>query len=154
MNPAYVAAGLILLAVAALIPPPGISPIISPDEVVQVIAVRSPPRAIEQGYPETVKFYEPYVKRNWGYAYEQMINDSFRQDGLFDYARGRVLSPEEVKAGMIVGYTGLSAGSSIYSRISWVKLLMMGFGLGMLFGSFLETRGGRTVLRKEAEMRA
>ena len=154
MNGLYVSIGLFLLAFAALIPPPGFSPIINPDQGIPVIAVKTPSHAIEMGYPKTVKFYEPYVKKRWGYAYMDLIKDSFKPEGLYDYARGRIISPEEVKAGIIVGYTK-EADMGFYSKISWFKVFFMALGAGFIASAFLEGKPQENrVLRQEAEMRA
>lgn len=154
MNGLYLALGLFLLAVASIIPPPGLSPIIDEAQDIPVIAVRAPDRAVEMGYPRTVYFYEPYVKRHWGYAYAQMVNDSFTEKGLYDYERNRIVSPEEVRAGLIVGYVG-RADMGFYAKVSWLKVLFMALGAGLIASAILEAgpRENR-VLKPEAEIRA
>ena len=93
------------------------------------------------------------MKRRWGYAYTDLINDSFKPEGLYDYARGKIVSPEEVKGGVIIGYLG-RADMNIYSRISWPKVLFMALGAGFIGACFLETRGEeRRVYRSEAEIK-
>jgi len=153
MNALYLAIGLFLLAFGAIIPPPGFSPFMNPLQDIPVIAVKAPSHAIKMGYPKTVYFYEPYVKRRWGLAYMDLINDSFKHEGLYDYARGRIVSPEEVREGVIIGYLG-RADMNIYSRISWPKVLFMALGAGFIGACFLETRGEeRRVYRSEAEIK-
>jgi len=153
LNGLYLAVGLFLLAVASLIPPPGFSLLMNPGQDVPVIAVKAPSHAIELGYPKTVYFYEPYVKRRWGLAYADMIKDSFKPEGLYDYERNRIISPEEVEAGLIVGYTG-RVDMGFYSRVSWFKLLFMALGAGFIASAFLEGKPQENrVLRQEAELR-
>jgi len=153
LNGLYLAAGLFLIAIASLIPPPGFSFMTSPSQDVPIIAVKTPSHAIEMGYPKTVYFYEPYVKKRWGYAYMQLINDSFKPEGLYDYERNRIISPEEVEAGLIIGYTG-RVDMGFYSRVSWFKVLFMALGVGFIASAFLEGKPQENrILRQEAEMR-
>jgi len=146
--------GLFIIAFTMLfLPPPGLSPILSsPYQDIAVIAIKTPDYAIKMGYPKMVHFYEPYVKERWGYAYKDLINESFTKEGLYDYARNRIITPEEIEAGLIVGYTGqirLSVG-----ELSWPKLIGYAIGVGLVAAGFSASNAVVKERRVEAEISA
>lgn len=97
--------GTVLLVLALLTYPVGIVPLYVEDSTVDV---RVPKEVVSQGYPETVKVSERYIRERWGYAWNQFLNDTFKDGKIYDYSAKKYVTPEEARTTVIGSRTNIS----------------------------------------------
>lgn len=112
----FFAIGTVLLVLALLTYPIGIIPLYVEDTALEV---KVPKEVVAQGYPETVKFSERYVRERWGYAWNQFLNDTFKDGKIYDYSAKKYVTPEEARTTVIGSRTGVSV----------VKIVLMAMGV-------------------------
>jgi len=100
----------------------------------EFMKVQVPSYLREKGYPRIILVDRSYVYENWGFAWKDFVNDTFKPEGVYDYKRGRVLSPEEA-AYLVVGCVPKV-------EVNWGKAIFFAFGVGFAVAGLVAPRGG------------
>jgi len=127
--------GVLLLAFSLVfIEPPGPVFLSEANSCGDMMKVQVPEYLREKGYPRVILVDRRYVYENWGYAWKQFLNDTFRVDGVYDHRRGRILSPEEAS------YLVVGCVESL--EVNWGKTLFFVFGVGFTVAGLVSPSGG------------
>ena len=97
--------------------------------------VQVPSYLREKGYPRIVLVDRDYVYENWGFAWKDFLNATFKPEGVYDYRRNRVLSPEEA-AYLVVGCIP-------DVEVNWGKAIFFAFGVCFMIMGFISPPSSR-----------
>ena len=132
MNTALLAAAVALLALGLAAYPPGPSPAYPlPDETVSVTV---PPRLVAAGYPPTISVSRAYLEERFGGSYALLVNATFRPDGVYDYAAGRIIAPGEAWTRVV--------GRSDRVAVNYVKVAMLSSAVVLMAAAVAWAGGG------------
>lgn len=67
---------------------------------VPYMTLKVPEALVAKGYPREIRVSYDYMYGRYGLDYGRLVNDTFRSDGVYDYVRGRVITPEEAERGL------------------------------------------------------